>query len=271
MDSVNQLGRFLRARRAAVSPREAGLPDDALRRTPGLKQEEVARLAGLSEGYYARLEQAREKRPSDQVLQALAQALRLNPDAARYMRGLVRDQDRPAPPDAEVSPHVTRLIDAWDTTPALVLGSCLDVLAGNALGRALYAPVLPYGNLVRFAFLDQTAARAFYRDWQLIAEAGVAWLRATAGVPAGRPRLDELVAELSADAEFQRLWSRFDVRDKTSDAKRLHHPLVGDLTLNYQILDVDGATGQHLFIYQAEPGSASERALLRLRETSAAQ
>ncbi|MER6066304.1 helix-turn-helix transcriptional regulator [Streptomyces sp. NPDC001792] len=271
MDSVNQLGRFLRARRAAVSPREAGLPDDAPRRTPGLKQEEVARLAGLSEGYYARLEQDREKYPSDQVLQALAHALRLNPDAARYMRGLVRDQGRPASPDAEVSPHVIRLIEAWDATPALVLGSCLDVLAGNALGRALYAPVLPYGNLVRFTFLDQAAARVFYRDWQLIAEAGVAWLRATAGPPAGRPRLAELVEELSTDAEFRRLWSRFDVRDKASDVKRLCHPLVGDLTLNYQILDVDGAAGQHLFIYQAEPGSPSERALLRLRESAAAQ
>ncbi|CAM5702470.1 hypothetical protein SCANM63S_02425 [Streptomyces canarius] len=172
MDSVNQLGRFLRARRAVVSPREAGLPDDAPRRTPGLKQEEVARLAGLSEGYYARLEQAREKHPSDQVLQALARVLRLNPDAARYMRALVRDQDRPAPADAEVAAHVMRLIEAWDTTPALVLGSCLDILAGNALGRAMYAPVLPYGNLVRFTFLDRVAARAFYRDWQLIAEAG---------------------------------------------------------------------------------------------------
>lgn len=271
MDSVNQLGRFLRARRAVVSPREAGLPDDAPRRTPGLKQQEVARLAGLSEGYYARLEQAREKHPSDQVLQALARVLRLNPDAARYMRALVRDQDRPASADAEVAAHVMRLIEAWDATPALVLGSCLDILAGNALGRALYAPVLPYGNLVRFTFLDKPAARAFYRDWQLIAEAGVAWLRVTAGAPAGRPRLDELVEELSADAEFRRLWSRFDVRDKTSDVKRLHHPIVGDLTLNYQILDVDGAAGQHLFIYQAQPGSPSERALLRLRDPAATE
>ncbi|MEV5147109.1 helix-turn-helix domain-containing protein [Streptomyces sp. NPDC052727] len=270
MDSVNQLGRFLRARRAAVSPREAGLPDDdAPRRTPGLKQEEVARLAGLSEGYYARLEQAREKYPSEQVLQALARALRLNPDAARYLRGLVRDQDRPAPPDAEVSPHVLRLIEAWDATPALVLGSCLDVLAGNALGRALYALVLPYGNLVRFTFLDRSA-RTFYRDWRVIAEAGVAWLRATAGAAAEHPRLTELVAELSGDAEFHRLWSRFDVRDKANDTKRLHHPLVGDLTLNYQVFDVDGAPGQHLFTYQAEPGSPSERALARLRELTAA-
>ncbi|MEV5385315.1 helix-turn-helix domain-containing protein [Streptomyces sp. NPDC052721] len=270
MDSVNQLGRFLRARRAAVSPREAGLPDDdAPRRTPGLKQEEVARLAGLSEGYYARLEQAREKYPSEQVLQALARALRLNPDAARYLRGLVRDQDRPAPPDAEVSPHVLRLIEAWDATPALVLGSCLDVLAGNALGRALYALVLPYGNLVRFTFLDRSA-RTFYRDWRVIAEAGVAWLRATAGAAAEHPRLAELVAELSGDAEFHRLWSRFDVRDKANDTKRLHHPLVGDLTLNYQVFDVDGAPGQHLFTYQAEPGSPSERALARLRELTAA-
>ncbi|GLX49190.1 transcriptional regulator [Streptomyces hygroscopicus subsp. hygroscopicus] len=269
MDSVNQLGRFLRARRAAVSPREAGLPDDATRRTPGLKQQEAARLAGLSEGYYARLEQGRERYPSDQVLQALAHALRLNPDAVRYMRALVRDQGEPAVLDAEVSAHVTRLIDAWETTPALVLGSCLDVLCANALGRALYGPVLPHGNLVRFTFLDR-AARTFYRDWQLVAEAGVAWLRATAGASSNHPRLAELVGELSADAEFHRLWCGFDVRDKTSDVKRLHHPLVGDLSLGYQIFDIDGAPGQHLFVYQTELGSPSERALRRLRELTAA-
>lgn len=270
MDSVNQLGRFLRARRAAISPLEAGLPDDAPRRTPGLKQEEVARLAGLSEGYYARLEQAREKYPSEQVLKALARALRLNPDATQYMRSLVGDQGRTAAPDAQVSPHVMRLVGEWDTTPALVLGSCLDILAGNALGRALYSLVLPYGNLVRFAFLDRTA-RTFYRDWQVVAEAGVAWLRATAGAPALRPRLTELVGELSVDAEFHRLWSRFDVQDKASDVKRLRHPLVGDLSLNYQIFDVSGAAGQLLFAYQAEPGSPSERALARLRELTPAE
>ncbi|MGV9937765.1 MmyB family transcriptional regulator [Streptomyces olivaceoviridis] len=269
MDSVNQLGRFLRARRAAVTPRQVGLPDDAPRRTPGLKQEEVARLAGLSEGYYARLEQARERYPSDQVLLALAEALRLNPDAARYMRSLVREQGRPAVPDAEVSPHIRRLIEEWEATPALVLGSCLDILAGNALGRALYALALPYGNLVRFTFLDR-AAHTFYRDWQTIAEAGVAWLRASAGASAGRSRLTELVEELSADAEFRRLWARFDVRDKASDVKRLHHPLVGDLTLRFHVFDVDGAAGQHLFTYHAEPGSASERTLRRLRELTTA-
>ncbi|GGM14475.1 transcriptional regulator [Streptomyces fumigatiscleroticus] len=264
MDSVNQLGQFLRARRAAVSPSQAGLPDDAPRRTRGLTQEEVARLAGLSEGYYARLEQGREKYPSDQVLRALARVLQLNSEAARYMRDLVREQARTALTDGDVPPHVMRLVEEWDGTPALVLGSCLDILAANALGRALYAVVLPYGNLVRFTFLDP-AARIFYRDWPEIAESGVAWLRATAGVSAHHPRLAELVGELSADAEFDRLWHRFDVRDKSSDIKRLHHPLVGDLTLRYQIFDIDGAPGRHLFAYQADPGSPSERALARLR------
>jgi hypothetical protein len=122
---------------------------------------------------------------------------------------------------------------------------------------------------VRFAFLDE-AARTFYRDWEDIAEAGVAWLRSTAGASPDNPRLNDLVDELSGNAEFGRLWRQFNVRAKASDIKRLRHPVVGDVTLRYQIFSVNGAAGQHLFTYQAEPGSPSEEALARLHDLNVA-
>ncbi|MET8561049.1 helix-turn-helix domain-containing protein [Streptomyces flaveolus] len=161
--------------------------DDVPRRTPGLKREEVARLAGLSEGCYARLEQAREKYPSEQGLQALARALRLNPDAARYLRGPVRDQDRPRPAEHGGVP-ARPAPDRGPGRRARPGPRLLPRRTGRhpPLGRALYALVLPYGNLVRFAFPDR-AARTFCRDWPVIAEAGAAWLRATAGAAAEPP------------------------------------------------------------------------------------
>ncbi|MFF4346197.1 helix-turn-helix domain-containing protein [Streptomyces sp. NPDC001530] len=269
MDGVNQLGQFLRARRAAVSARQAEIASDAPRRAAGLTQEDVARLAGLSEGYYARLEQGRERYPSDQVLQALVRVLGLNMDAAEHLHGLVRQHRRPAVQDAEVDSHLLHLMEEWGSTPALVLGPCLDILAANPLGLALYSVALPYGNLVRFAFLDR-AARTFYRDWEDIAEAGVAWLRSTAGTAPDNPRLTDLVEELPRDAEFDRLWRQFDVRAKSSDTKRLCHPVVGEVDLTYQVFNVNGASGQHLFTYQAEPGSAGEEALIRLQNLTVA-
>ncbi|MFF0050771.1 helix-turn-helix domain-containing protein [Streptomyces sp. NPDC005498] len=264
MDSANQLGQFLKARRVAVSPGQAGLRETRSRRTRGLTQREVARLAGLSDGYYARLEQGRERHPSDQVLHALGRVLRLNADSARYLHSLALDRPRSVPQDAEVAPHIARLVEEWQDTPTLVLGPCLDILAVNGLGGALYSLALPYGNLVRFTFLDAEAT-TFYRDWQEVAEAGVAWLRATGGTESPQSRLAALVDELSADRRFRLLWRRHEVRDKTDDTKRLRHPAVGELTLRYQVFLIDGFPGQCLFTYQAEPGSSSAEALTKLR------
>ncbi|MDN3027054.1 hypothetical protein [Streptomyces sp. S.PB5] len=182
----------------------------------------------------------------------------------------MNDRDRSTVPVPEVTQPVVRLIEAWEDTPALVLGSCLDILAANALGRALYQLALPYGNLVRFTFVDP-AARVFYRDWQDIAEAGVAWLRSTGGSRARDARLTEIVDELASHEEFQRLWGRYEVHGKASDVKRLHHPVVGDLTLRYQIFDVGQAVGQYLFTYQPDPASPGEKALAELRAVAAAQ
>lgn len=144
----------------------------------------------------------------------------------------------------------------------------MEVLATNTPGaRALYEPVLPYGNLIRFTFLD-LAARVFYRDWQEIAEAGIAWLRATAGLEVRDARLTEIVDELGPSDAFRGLWGRYEVQDKRSDIKRLCHPVVGDLSLHYQIF-LDRTAGQYLLTYQAEPGSPSEKALAALRDEAA--
>jgi transcriptional regulator with XRE-family HTH domain len=266
MNSVNQLGEFLRARRAATTPAQAGLPDTGLRRTPGLRREEVAMLAGLSKGYYARLEQGLEKYPSDQVLSALTRIFGLDQDAEEHLHHLARRTSRPWAKHCEdVHPHLMRMLEGYRDTPAMIYNSRLDILAGNTLGKALLSEPLESGNLVRFTFLNPKA-RKFYQDWDEIARIGVAHIRATASSDPDDSALAALVGELSqASPEFCRLWGQYDVRGKTNEIKLLHHPVVGDLTLIYQSFNVAYAPGQQLATYTAEPGSSSEEGLARLR------
>ncbi|MCT9931851.1 helix-turn-helix transcriptional regulator [Planotetraspora sp. A-T 1434] len=265
MDSGSQLGQFIRARRAAITPAEVGLPNGGPRRTTGLRREEVAMLAGLSEGYYARLEQGREKNPSDQVLEALIRVFGLNADAAEHLYRLSRRESGPRIRHSpQVRPHILRLIEGWSATPALVVGPRLDVLAANALGMGLYSVAIPDGNLVRFTFVNP-AAREFYRDWDEIARTGVAALRATAGADPNDPELTHLVVELSArSAEFRQLWGHYDVQNKTYEVKRFRHPEVGDLTLIQQSFNINGVPGQQLVTFQTEPGSPGEEGLALL-------
>ncbi|MFH8467885.1 helix-turn-helix transcriptional regulator [Streptomyces sp. NPDC017991] len=273
MDSGNPLGGFLRARREMTDPSRAGQPWSGRRRTPGLRREEVARLSGVSADYYARLEQGREKHPSAQVVHSLAGALGLDPEEtahlhqlARTARGSVRRGGR-----APVGPSLLRLMDGWHHTPALVLDRRLDVLAGNRLGRALFATMLDRGetNLVRFTFLDPDA-RDFYPDWERVARSGLAALRAGGGDLVNDPGLTELVGELSLKSpEFRALWARHDVRGKGHEAKSFHHHEVGELTLTYDSFTVDSAADQQLVVYQAEPGSASGQSLALLATVAA--
>jgi len=266
MDSANRLGEFLRARRELARPESHGMPAAGLRRTPGMRREEVAMLAGVSTDYYIRLEQGRDKHPSAQVLDALAAALTLEEDAVAHLHELARPQPRRrrrAGRPERVSQGLVRLMERWPDTPALVLGRYMDVLAGNALGVALFG-WLSDRSLVRAVFLDPRA-RDFYRDWQKVTRDCVASLRATAGADLDDPRLTDLVGELSLkSADFARLWARHDVRGKTTESKRLRHPVVGELTLSYEALTVNSAPGQQLVVYQAEPGSPSEQALALL-------
>jgi transcriptional regulator with XRE-family HTH domain len=264
MDSDNALGAFLRARRELASPADYGLPDPGRRRVPGLRREEVAMLAGVSADYYIRLEQGRDRHPSEQVIEALARVFALDEESVAHLRELARPATRrrrqPRRPE-RVSPGLLRLMDIWQNTPAMVLGRYLDVLANNRLAAAVNHCSVAGQNQARTMFLDPDA-RHVYADWSTVAAETVASLRASAGADLDDPRLTDLVGELSLKSEeFRLLWARHDVRAKTAGSKRFVHPAVGELTLSYETFSVNGAPGQMLIVYHAEPGSASEQAL----------
>jgi transcriptional regulator with XRE-family HTH domain len=270
----NRIGQFLRARRELVQPEDVGIESYGRRRVPGLRREELAMLAGVSVDYYVRLEQGRERHPSEQVLEALARALQLDDTAARHLQELARPPTRRRRPSARpqrVRPGVERLMDSWTHSPAFVMGRCMDVLAANSLADALHGRSIRGINLVRSIFLEP-GAQDFYADWDDVARDTVATLRALAGTDLDDPRLTELVGELSLKSEeFRRLWARHDVREKTSGTKRFVHPVVGELSLGYESFAIGGAPGQILVVYHAEPGGRDERALKLLESVAAGE
>jgi transcriptional regulator with XRE-family HTH domain len=267
MDGDKLLGEFLRARREVTTPRQVGLVDSGYRRTPGLRREEVAMLAGVSNDYYIRLEQGRERNPSMQVLNALVQALDLGPDAAAHLHALARPQAstrRSAAPVDQVHPNVLRLLESWEHAPAYVVNHRLDVLAKNEMAAALYEGLEHNDNLLRLALLNPTA-REFYLDWETDTHSKVAHLRAAAGTHGTDAFVSELVEELSRESEeFRRLWDRHDVEARTRAPVRFHHHEVGDVFTSMEVLTIDSTPGQKIIVFQAEPGSPSEAALALL-------
>jgi transcriptional regulator with XRE-family HTH domain len=272
VDGDNRIGEFLRARREQVQPEDVGIPDLGRRRVPGLRREELATLAGVSADYYVRLEQGRERHPSEQVIEALARALQLDADATTHLHELARPaprRRRAAGRAERVRPELQRLMESWSHTPAFVMGRRMDVLAANAIGSALHGGLKPGTNLVRQVFLDPRA-REVYPEWEEVASDTVAVLRSRVGPDLDDPQLTDLVGELSLKSEeFRRLWARHDVREKTHGVKRYNHPQVGELTLNYESFTVAGAPEQMLVVYLAEPGSSTEQALALLSSMSA--
>jgi len=268
MASRSELGDFLRARRERLHPGDVGLPGSARRRVPGLRREEAALLAGISPEYYLRLEQGRVTHPSHQVVDALATALRLEPDARTHLHRLARQPEplhrAPAAPET-VHEGVVLLLDAM-ALPAFVVGKFLDVLASNSLARALTPTFAPGVNTLRSAFLDP-AGLDLYVDRADVAEDSVAGLRALAGADMQQPSIVELVGDLEAGSDtFRALWARQDVRAKVGGARRMVHPVVGDLELMFEKLAVTGAEDQLLVVYHARPNTPSQAALTRLIE-----
>jgi len=271
MPATNVIGEYLRARRELVQPHEVGLPNLGRRRTPGLRREEVAMLAGVSADYYIRLEQGRDQHPSPQVLDALARVLQLDQDATTHLHGLAQPpaprRRRSSRPERPPEP-IIELMRSWPTTPAYIFGRYLDVLAANPMASAL-APWFTAGeNLVKGAFLDPRR-RELRPDWERSLGGTVAALRANVGPDIDDPRLTELIGELSLRSEeFRQLWARHDVRPKGSGTTVILHPQVGRLELSYTKFPIPETDRQTLSVYHAAPGSPSERALALLATTT---
>lgn len=265
---ARELGAFLRSRRTSLSPREAGLTVEGVRRTPGLRRGEIARLAGVSEGYYVRLEQGRAPHPSASVLGALAGALRLSREEREHLFALGGDAlpgPEPGPPAASARRMLELLAPP---TAAYVINGRSDVLAWNDTAAALFEHLAGGArrpNNVRYVFTHPQAKRLF-ADWPQIAADSVAHLRAASGHRPEDASLAELVAELSeASAEFRRLWAARELRPKVDGRKELRHPLAGRMTLEYTVLASPTDSGQRLVAYTAAQGSASHDALLHLQ------
>lgn len=278
MNSVNELGSFLKSRRSRVTPETAGLPVLDRRRVAGLRREEVAELAGVSAVYYTRLEQGRSRRPSDAVLDALARVLRLDPserahlhDLARRARGGRAAGSSPAvaAEDGEqgamrVRDGLRRLLAAVGAVPAYVLSPAMDVLDANDLARTLVGDPRQEPaerlNLARHVFLD-AAARELYPQWSDVARQTVGFLRLSAGRRPWDARLARVVTELSRRSEeFRHVWAEQEVGEKTHGAKTFRHPVVGDFDLTYETLALPGDEGCSLIVFTA-PDARADAAL----------
>jgi transcriptional regulator with XRE-family HTH domain len=268
---VNPLGDYLRARRALVTPQQAGFPVGANRRVPGLRREEVAMLAGISADYYLRLERGRDKNPSPQVLQSLARVLHLEALEQEYLLRLAaprpRAQRRRRP---ECVPARLHQLLASVQVPAFVEGRAFDVLASNRLAVALSPRLQPGYNRLRSLLLDPEE-QAFQQDWARSTEEFIAAFRVSIDDDIDDPRFVELVGELAlASARFRTLWARHDVRSLEGGTTTVNHPVVGQLRLHRDKLPVDDLL---LVLYSADQDSESDeklRLLASLARTTAA-
>ncbi|MHA6739082.1 helix-turn-helix transcriptional regulator [Rhodococcus erythropolis] len=272
-DNRAEIREFLSTRRAKITPQQAGLPPGGgRRRVPGLRREEVAVLAGVSTEWYVRLEKGHIGGVSDDVLDAVAKALRLNEAERIHLFNLARaakprrPQRRRAP--SAVRPSIARLLESMVGTPAYVRNARNDVLAYNPLFRALYAPLFddPVNppNFVRFTFLDPRT-HDFYPDWDEAADGMVAMLRTEAGRNPHDRDLYDLVGELATRSDnFRTRWAGHDVRLHQSGTKRIKHPVVGLIEIDFDALELPADPGLVITTYSAEPGTPSADALTLL-------
>ncbi|MBO2457971.1 helix-turn-helix transcriptional regulator [Actinomadura violacea] len=285
MDSRNEVRDFLASRRARITPRQAGLPAyGGNRRVPGLRREEVAMLAGVSVDYYIRLERGNLSGVSDSVLEALVRALQLDDAERAHLFDLARAAGtgqrvrRPAP---KVRPGLQRMLDAMTDAPSIIRNGRMDILAANRLGRAMYWPVFQSPrpsagrggerppNIARFQFLDP-AGPGFFPDWNTAADITVALMRTEAGRDPYDRELTDLIGELCTRSDdFRTRWARHNVRRHHAGTKTFHHPAVGDLTLDYESIDLVADGDLNLTVYTATPDSSSHDAVRLLASWAA--
>ena len=270
----SELSTFLLSRRARLRPSDLGLPvASGKRRTPGLRREEVAAAAGVSVDYYTRLEQGRERHPSDAVLKALAGALLLNVEEGEHLLRLATHAGspgrvRPADvPTRQLRPGVRQLLQTLGSAPAYVLDGNNDVLAANEAGAALLADLDQWPasrrNTIRYIFLHPTARKLFV-NWSSVARDAVAHLRIMVGLRPTDSELAELIEELDTKSEeFPRMWRLHDICSMSTGRKLFDHPSVGQMDLSYEVLAVSGSA-QRLVIYQATAGTRDHDAMLLL-------
>jgi transcriptional regulator with XRE-family HTH domain len=273
MDARSEIKEFLTSRRARITAEQAGLASYGSRRVPGLRREEVAVLAGVSVPYYTRLERGDMAGVSESVLDALSLALRLDEaerahlfDLARALRPTSPKRRRRAPKQ-RVRPSVHHILEGLTGAAAIVHNPRLDNLAANQLGYALYTDMFSRAarpgpiNSARYVFLDP-GAREFYLDWDRAASDVVAVLRSAAGRDPYDRDLSDLVGELSTQsAEFRTRWAAHNVRFHDTGIKDFHHPVVGDISLAYNRMELSADPGLTIMIYTAEPGTRSGEAL----------
>jgi transcriptional regulator with XRE-family HTH domain len=280
IDHRAEVREFLGSRRARITPEQAGLPAyGGNRRVEGLRREEVAMLAGVSVDYYVRMERGNLSGASESVLDALAHALQLDEAEREHLFALARTAG-PSPrrrrtTPTSVRPAVQQVLDAITDAPAWVRNGRHDIMAMNRMARALYAPVLADprrpANTTRFVYLDP-AAPEFFVDWERVAGDAAAMLRLEAGRNPNDPALITLVGELSTRSEiFRQRWASHDVQYHRSGRKRLRHPVVGELDLSFEAMELPSEPGLFLNVYTANPDSPSADALKMLASWAATQ
>nr|WP_228010773.1 helix-turn-helix transcriptional regulator [Nonomuraea phyllanthi] len=277
MTMKSELAGFLRSRRARITPDRAGLPEDGrARRVPGLRRDEVARLAGMSTEYYTRLEQGRAGTPSPEVVEALARSLQLDPAEREHLIDLLaRPKPARSAPTApqRVRPGLHLMLQTLEHVPAFIVGRRTDILAANRLAREVLtdfdALPVPQRNLARYYLLDPEARHRVV-DWEQIAAETVAMLRFEAGRHPNDRRLADLVGEFTLRCpEFSTWWNDHRVMRRTHGTKRYHHPEVGELHFSYESLQPPGDPDQTLAVYNVEPGSPTADALRLLSSLTA--
>jgi transcriptional regulator with XRE-family HTH domain len=280
MDTSRGISEFLASRRAKVTPEQVGLTSSGTRRVPGLRRGEVALLAGVSVEYYAKIERGLASGVSESVLNALAQALQLDEAEHAHLLDLMQaagagPRVARRQPKQQIRRGVQLALDAIRDAPAFVRNGRGDILAINALGRALYsemyvAPGRPV-NHARFIFLDPRATR-FYPGWAKAADDIVAILRTEAGRNPFDRGLSDLIGELSTRSEdFRSRWAAHDVRHHYTGLKHFHHPVIGDIHLMFEAMELSADTGLSLLVYTAEPGTAAADSLQLLSTWAATQ